>query len=203
MATGDKVLEPFPLNWPIAQRRTQTARRVGAHQYKLGLARYRDDLLDELKKMDASRIVLTSNVPVRLDGLPYADAREPADPGIAVYFERDGADYCLAIDRYSSVKWNMAALAKTVEALRAIERHGSPSLLAHALGGFRQLPAHVANESWWAVLEIPNDTTSPKLVEAAHERLARMHHPDRGGSHERMARINDARDRALRDLGAA
>lgn len=203
MAAGDKLIEPFPLLWPIAQRRTQSARRVGAQQYKLTLTRYRDDLLDEIKKMDGRNIVLTSNVPVRRDGLPYADAREPIDPGVAVYFDRDSQDYCLAIDRYSGVKWNMAALAKTVEALRAIERHGSPSLLAHALGGFRQLPAHEANESWWVVLEVPSDTTSADLVAAARERLALRHHPDKGGSHDAMARINAAYERAVRDLRGA
>ncbi len=39
---------------------------------------------------------------------------------------------------------------------------------------------------------------SRMAVKAAHRRLMKQHHPDRGGSAEMAARLNAARDRLLR-----
>ena len=65
--------------------------------------------------------VISTNVPTRLDGLPRSGAREPFDPGVAVYWqERSGARRVMAIDRYTTVADNLAAVAATLEAMRAI-----------------------------------------------------------------------------------
>jgi hypothetical protein len=52
-----------------------------------------------------------------------------------------------------------------------------------------------------ATLGVGPDAT-PEQVREAHRRLAALEHPDRGGSHERMVRLNAARDRLLRALRA-
>lgn len=192
----------FPLTWPIAQMRTRVGERKEAHWiYKRTLGLYRDDLLAELHRLGAEKVLISSNVPIRRDGSMIIDGmREPTDPGVAAYFERDSQPFVLACDRYTYVRCNVAGLAKVIEAMRAIERHGSPSLLMHAMSGFKQLPSHEANESWWVVLGVESTATRAD-VEAAHMALAERHHPDAGGQHDRMASINAARDRALRDLG--
>jgi hypothetical protein len=198
----DKPESGFPLVWPIAQRRTSSLDRVNAEWiYKRTLATYRDELLAELARLGAEHVVISSNVPVRRDGSIMVDVREPDDPAVAVYFQRRDSPFVIACDKYSKVRCNVAGLAKTIEAMRAIERHGSPSMLQHAMAGFKQLPAHEANESWWVVLGVES-TADAGDVERAHARLAQAHHPDRHGEAEtgRMARINAARDRALRDL---
>ena len=46
------------------------------------------------------------------------------------------------------------------------------------------------------MLELPS-TASQAEIRDAFNRLAREHHPDRGGSDERMAEIIRARDEAL------
>jgi hypothetical protein len=90
--------------------------------------------------MGAKEIVVSTNVPTRRDGLPYADAREPADPGVAVYFTHGKRQLVIACDSYSTVRANMRAVGATVEALRAIQRHGATSLLERAFTGFAALP---------------------------------------------------------------
>jgi hypothetical protein len=47
------------------------------------------------------------------------------------------------------------------------------------------------------------DGASADDIAAARRRLARLHHPDRGGSTETMARINDAHDAALAEMSVS
>jgi len=49
---------------------------------------------------------------------------------------------------------------------------------------------------WWHVLDIP-PTASSDEINLAYKTMAMNAHPDRGGSHEAMARLNKARDAAL------
>ena len=81
--------------------------------------------------------------------------------------------------------------------MRSIERHGGAAILDRAFTGFAALPAPAAGKrDWWTVLELPS-TASQAEIRDAFNRLARVHHPDRGGSDERMAEIIRARDEAL------
>jgi hypothetical protein len=75
--------------------------------------------------MGGTGVILSTNIPLRNDGLPYANSREPNDPGVAVYFRYQKRDLCFACDAYTSVRENAYAIAKTVEALRGIERWGA------------------------------------------------------------------------------
>ncbi len=51
-------------------------------------------------------------------------------------------------------------------------------------------------KAWHEVLEVAPDA-SREAIQAAYRRLAKLHHPDHGGSTEKMAEINAARDEAL------
>lgn len=198
---GELLLEAYPLTWPERQARTPSHRRRRG-KFQMGLAQARDELLGELGRIGARNVVISTNVPVRRDGLPYADAREPEDPGVAVYFERrrGGAEwvsFVIACDTYDKVKFNIRAVGATIEALRAIERHGSTEMLEQAFTGFAALPPAWPNGApWWDVLGLPPGA-SEEQIRAAHRELAMVHHPDRGGDATRMAEINAARDAAL------
>lgn len=48
----------------------------------LGISR----LKNEMRKLHADNLLISTDVPTRLDGLPFARARLPDDPGCAVYF---------------------------------------------------------------------------------------------------------------------
>jgi DnaJ-domain-containing protein 1 len=99
----------------------------------------------------------------------------------------------MAVDRYDRVADNLAAIAATLEAMRAIERHGGALILDRVFTGFQALPAP---EQPWQVLGLNSHATRDQ-VEEAWRRLAAKHHPDRGGNADLMARINAARDQLL------
>lgn len=209
----------FPLQWPIGWKRTlpahRTIGRFGKHERSAGYPYKRDvtlyqaagRLLQELQRMGihADDVVLSTNVPTRLDGMPRSDAKAPADPGAAVYWMDKGARRCMAIDQYTKVEMNVAALAATVEAMRAIERHGGAEILDRAFTGFAQLPAPIAagmKRSWWEVLEIPRESGADQ-IRAAHRKLVSQYHEAKGGDQAKMAEINVARDEGLAAAGGS
>lgn len=199
--SGELLLDAYPLTWPERQPRTAPARRRIA-KFQAGLAQARDELLAELGRLGARQIVVSTNVPVRRDGLPSATAHEPGDPGVAVYFERRPSmaepgkwvPFVIACDSYRLVKWNLRAVGATVEALRAIERHGSTAMLEQAFKGFAALPPGPSSvgRPWWVILEVAQDADEAAVV-ASFRALSLRWHPDRpGGDVVRMAEINAA-----------
>lgn len=209
------AINAFPLQWPAGWKRSTTwkqARFSKAEQRSPnGWRSHRDitmvdavaRLLGELDRMGIDRqdVVISTNVPVRLDGLPRSGAAEPADSGAAVYWVEGKTHRVMAIDIYDRVCDNIAALAATLSAMRAIERHGGAAILERAFTGFTALPApsqESAPRDWQAVLEL-QDLLLPKRddIERAYRRLASIHHPDKGGDAGRMAEINRARNEGL------
>ncbi|WP_241235883.1 J domain-containing protein [Xanthomonas sp. BRIP62411] len=148
----------------------------------LSVAEGVDRVRRELRRMgiDDADLVISTNLELRLDGLPRSNQREPADPGVAVYwldrFDRTQPPKCMAIDRYDRVADNLAAVAATLDAMRAIERHGGAAILERAFAGFTALPAPAA-PSWREVLD-------PADPEGSYRRLRSQHHPDRAGGDE-------------------
>jgi hypothetical protein len=192
---GDLLLEAYPLTWPTDQTRTPRSQRERG-RFEVGFGRARDELLAELGRMGAREIIISSNVPLRRDGLPFADAREPEDPGVAVYFTHGKRQLVIACDSYSSVRANLRAVGATVEALRAIQRHGATSMLERAFTGFAALPPKGGTERpWWEVLGVTEHAPAD-VVKAAYRRLAAEHHPDRGGDQDKMAQLNRAYETA-------
>lgn len=193
--------ERYPLHWPVGMPRT--AYRVPA-RFEVEFGRSRDELLRSIELLGGRHLILSSNVPVRQDGLPYSNMPEPKDPGVAVYFDRSiqgiAKPFVIACDHYSKVRWNVRAIWATVEALRSIQRHGASSMLEQAFTGFAALPAAGAVKSWWEVLGV-SEHASGDDVRKALRLLAAIHHPDRGGDASRMAEINSAYEQAMKRAG--
>ena len=186
----NEPIEAFPLSWPVAWPRTAVRQR-SRFDRRMTVAEARDGLLRELRLMGAKRIVINSNVPVRQDGLPYSNRRDPDDPAVAIYFVLDGEERCIPCDRWDRVQDNLHAVELTVAALRGLDRWGSPGLVAAAFRGFAALPATTASTSWWSVLGVaPN--ASEVEVESAYRRLAKQHHPDAGGDATSFHAVTDA-----------
>lgn len=55
----------------------------------------------------------------------------------------------MAIDQYYRVEENLAAIAATLDAMRAIERHGGAQILDRASTGFAALQAPMAVARSW------------------------------------------------------
>lgn len=141
----------------------------------------------ELDRMgyDDADFVISTNLELRLDGYPRSSQREPDDAGVAVYWRDASGMRCMAIDRYYRVADNLAAIAATLDAMRAIERHGGAEILDRAFTGFAAL-SPPSSRTWRDVLGFaPTDRPSHADIEAAYRRLRSQHHPDRGGdAHE-------------------
>lgn len=189
--------QAYPLDWPVGWKRSISRRRASFSSFKRQLS-VNDGIsraIDALGRMGISRndLVVSTNIETRLDGMPRSDRAEPRDPGVAVYWRRRGKTECIAIDRYDRVADNLAAIAATLEAMRAIERHGGAEILDRAFTGFVALPAP---EQPFQVLGVSAQASRAE-IETAYRRLASEHHPDRGGDAQQMARINAARDALL------
>ncbi len=95
---------------------------------------------------------------------------------------------------------NLAAIAATLDAMRAIERHGGAAILDRAFTGFAALPEK-ASQAWREVLGISTDIQpSLDLVEDRFRALAHVHHPDKGGDSKKFQQILQARDAARLEL---
>lgn len=184
-----------PLRWPQGKQRTPPRQRKPA-KFKLSLVGARDDLLAELRRLGACYVVLSSDLEVRKDGLPYATQRAPTDTGVAVYFNLDKEQYVFACDRWDLVEDNVRAIGKTIEALRGIRRWGSGDMLRQAFRGFKQL----APASDWRRVFGVNSSVTLRAVRVLHRQLALEAHPDRGGTNEAMANLNAALAAAEEEL---
>jgi hypothetical protein len=190
----------YPLYWPEGRPRTESSHRKKS-EFKPSFARCRDELMKELQRMGAQRPILSTNIPVRLDGLPYAGTAEPRDPGVAVYFDYKKRPMCFACDRFRTVRENVRAIGLTIAAIRAIERYGSSDMMERAFKGFTALPEK-AGEYWRDVLEIPADARpTAEDIEKAFRFQAHVKHPDKGGTLDEWTQLINARENALKDLG--
>lgn len=202
------TIAAYPLQWPEGWKRTSSFQRRSAtfHRNKKALSIFDgvQRVMDELGRMGLGRddVVISTNVETRLDGFPRSDRAEPGDAGAAVYWqEKKGGRRVMAIDHYDRVADNLAAIAATLEAMRAIERHGGAAILERAFTGFTALPApgQGAKREWWEVLSVPRKCTRED-VKAAYRLLASQYHPDKpGGSHAAMAELNVAQEAGLKE----
>jgi hypothetical protein len=131
--------------------------------------------------------IVSTNLQLNLSGVPRGQG-EPQEPGVAIYFQKKGGPVrVIAIDAYDRVRDNVAAIAATLEAMRAISRHGGAQILERAFTGFAALPA--PGKTRWDVLEVRPDA-SRDVILANSKRLARDRHPDKpGGSQAKMAAL--------------
>ena len=162
----------YPLAWPLGRARTPENKRARANFGRMvdsptaswktkvkkpwTFARTREDLYAELHRLGATHIVISTDLKLRLDGEAYSNGKAD-DPGVAVYFRRGTGSkahaYAMAADRYDRLPDNVRALVVVIEAMRKIERHGSPDLMEQAFSGFTALPS-AEGEPWHEVLGI-------------------------------------------------
>lgn len=203
------MADAYPLAWPDGWPRTPGQQRAdGRFQFKRvagdgqrrpwTFALARDALTEELRKMAASGVVVSTNFVLGRNGQPREDRRRPADEGVAIYFTRRGQQFAMACDRYTRAEENMRSLALALDAMRQLDRHGGGVMMEKAFAGFVALPAP---PSCWEVLGLA-ETATQHQVQSAFRSLARRAHPDAGGSTADMATLNSARDEALRRIGA-
>lgn len=170
----------FPLYWPAHWPRTGDDARNRGNFLKNG-GRVRQLLLKELALLRATEIVISSNVAIRRDGLPYA-GQKVEDPGVVLYFKRNGQDVAIPCDRWTTVDSNLRAIGMTVEAIRGMERWGTNQMVNATFQGFAALPANVivtpyTARAWHEVLGV-NSNAPANVVKGARDALLRQYHTD-------------------------
>ncbi|MFL6228071.1 MAG: J domain-containing protein, partial [Pyrinomonadaceae bacterium] len=173
----------YPLSWPLGWPRhaVRIRSRFGKWNAPPSVAQGAKKVLAELKRMgvDDHAVVISTNIELRLDGLPRSDRRAPTDPGAAVYFRLwNDQRKVLACDKYVTVGDNLYAIGLTIEATRGIERWGSVTV-EQAFAGYVALEEKTT-KSCWEVLGIPapdapglNQQNRENAVLDAYRRKAR------------------------------
>ncbi len=194
--------QAYPLSWPPAWKRFTGYRdraRFGDHSIE-GCT---SEILHQLKLLGVGdyNVVISTNIPIRRDGLPYSGWRQPADPGVAVYFKLKGRPCVLACDMWRKVEENLWAIAKDIEAQRGRIRWGVGSV-EQAFAGYTALPApgDSGAATWYQVLGCAHDAPFDVAKDAFLAKAKAMH-PDNGGSHDAMVNLNRAWDMARAAYG--
>jgi hypothetical protein len=201
------MTQAYPLQWPAGRTRTawDLRRRSTFKDFgkPLTIAVALGRLQTEIDRLGADVYVLSANLVLRLDGLPKSGQSEPSDPGVALYFQLGKKPHCLPCDTYDRAADNIAAIAKHIEATRAIERYGVATL-SEMFAGFAALPAPGAKKPWREVFGFgPAEPIDREYLLSRYRVKAKGAHPDSpGGSHDRMSELNQARDEALVEVSA-
>lgn len=176
--------------WPDGWARTPDYRR---RAWPNPMSHYRalQELGWEVERLGGSCLNVMTSTPPRKDGRPRARAIDN-DPGVAAWFDLDGKQTVIACDTYDSIIGNMRAIAKTIEALRGLERWGSTEIGRRTMQAFEALPPP---KTWRDILGVGLNATKDE-IDAAYRSKARQHHPDFGGDHGLMAEVNAAYEQA-------
>lgn len=187
------MIEAYPLQWPSHWPRTE---RPQPSQFKVSQEQAQQGIRRELALLGAKGVVLSTNIELRRDGLPYASRRAPEDQAVAVYFTLNGDQQCIPCDKWKTIAENMRAIEKTVEALRGLERWGAKEMVNAAFRGFKALPESTIvtpyqARHWHEVLEVA-PTASQEVIKAAYRQQLLKHHPDQGGDVSKFNEVQKA-----------
>ncbi len=207
-------------HWPRTPTRERTRARF-SDDYGKTLA-----LLDrELRQLKARDVVVLADCAasdLRRDGSLRAGCRLRS-PGIVLCFTGKHGPVRMPCDRYDDWRDNLRAIAVSLEALRAVDRHGVTTS-GEQYRGWSALPPAIEmptseftsaedaaeflmRTAWgerdrWQCMVV--DVVS--LVEClalVYRDAARKAHPDQGGSNELMAKVNRAKEFFARAGGVA
>lgn len=178
------TISAFPLAWPLSWKRNHKMEKANFHT---AFSRSMNSLLDELRLMGATGIIISSNIPVKKDGFPYSNQQRPSDPGIAVYFNKNGKQQCIPCDKWDRAEDNIHAIELTVRSLRGISRWGTHQIVDAAFRGFEALPYHSkGTPKIYYFSGLPREEAWRKK-----NLLKKELHPDMGGSHDEFTDMMD------------
>jgi hypothetical protein len=172
--------------------------------FSAGYQKTLNELEGELNKLRAKNIVIQIALDlsdIRNDGWPRSSAR-PKSPGVIVSCETTKGPLSFPCDRFTVWEDNLRAIAKSLEALRTVDRYGV-TRNNEQYKGWTQLPADpngsmLINEaaeflSSHSGFEVSAITAEEGLFLAAYREAARKLHPDAGGSHDAFVRLQKAK----------
>jgi hypothetical protein len=176
-------MQPYPLRWPAGWSRTQNPKSSKFLAPTISSAT--KAIYRELRLMKATGAVITSNMTLTKNGTPHGRQPNIEDTGVAVYFTLKGKPRVMPLDTFIRIEDNLHAAAKSLGAIRDMERWGAAHMEA-AMQGYTALPetassANIAS-SWVEIMglqDMPSFTLND--LRDAYKRLANKYHPDRPG----------------------
>ncbi|MFC6716250.1 J domain-containing protein [Natrialbaceae archaeon GCM10025810] len=189
------------LEWPPELERTSADERESTSKFDVTLGAAIKDIKREMDRLEVDHWRLSTAMPQRkTDGLPYASAAEPDDPGAVLRWAMGGDQFAIGCDAYTRVRDNVRAIGLYVAEKRRMEKR--PVTTGQSEFATARLPpaddgAVVAEVPPHEVLEIAPDA-APEVIRAAARAKKKETHPDRGGSRAAFQRVVAAEE-AMRD----
>lgn len=196
------MTEAYPLHWPEGFPRAKS--RITS-QFRTSLSGALTNVQDELRRFakDTGRkidnVVISSNVTL--------GQQRPPDPGVAIYYEWDGVQVCIPVDRYQKVEDNLQAIFRIIEADRTKMRHGGLNIVKASMRGYAALPppgpgrGAIGQMPWWKRLGVAKTCTIEE-AQAAYYAKVKTTHPDHGGDAAEFNLVVTAWEEARRELAA-
>jgi len=190
------------IDWPDSFERTPPHEREpysGGFQVTRSTAF--QNVLDELRGWEGvTDVQLDSGAEhqKRDPNKPYANASYD-DPGVVVYFTKDGEQMAAACDRWDNPRDNAQDLYHYLHETRMQELRGT--VTAESEYEKLRLPSgdddvEAAAPPAHAILGVDRDADEHAVKAAWREKLKEVH-PDHGGSQEQYRRVNEAKEAML------
>lgn len=190
----------YPLSWPEGHGRHTPATRVPS--------RFKTSIAGALKNIRTSLVGFEKDSRIKVSGIVISTnatltTHRPDDPGVAVWFQWDGAYRCFAVDIYRTVAENMQAIHHVIEADRTKIRHaGVVFFRAHfkPSADIPLLPAPAGARPWRDVIDAGelNGSTSRIQINARWRRLMKA----AGEDEARKRELNAAREAGFAEIPA-
>ena len=200
--------QSYPLQWPEGWPWTPPAKRTRGEQFKhkaasgwrelVTFAVARDALYDELRKLGATNVVVSTNHKPDRYGVPTESKKPVADEGVAIYFLFKEKGMAMACDRFDNAAANMRSLGLAIDAMRQLDRHGGGAMMERAFSGFLAIAPPTWKKPWRQVFGVDPEWHGD--IKALYREKAKNRHPDSGGSDSLMAELNVAFDEARDEL---
>ena len=188
-----------PLQWagprtPVGERRHS--------QFKAGWTDTLRLLETELANLDAKNVVWQldyQDSDLRINGELKANAKHRGDPGVRILFDSRHGPLVYATDQYWEWRDNVRAIALSLQALRAVDRHGV-TRGAEQYKGFRAIgatpmgsEAPMTEEEAAAFVREHSGRPDVSVTLDTYKAAARRLHPDQGGSTFGFQRLQEAK----------
>lgn len=180
----------FPLNWPNGEERTKYPVRSNFSKKTFG--RVRNELIKEIQRIGAESAIMSCNLELRQDGLPYSTRRQPDDSGVALYFNFEGEPKAICCDKWKTVEENIWSIINTIKAIRAIERWGTSNIKNKILSGLKQLPEAGAPREIFYRATGTHPKSTVDEVTTAWRNWIKDNHPDKGGDTDLYLEMNES-----------
>lgn len=128
--------------------------------------------------------IVTSNIPTNTIGFSSVNLYgNSLDTGVSIFFKLNNMQKVIQVDKYNDFNSNLYALAKSVEAMRNLDRWGGVQVMDGMFTGFAALPSpeQVSVSTMTFYFE---GFTTKSAARPLYLDLCKRLHPDNGGNQQ-------------------